>query len=113
MNEKTLFPIQVSLYPSEILLVVCQHLLEALQHKLVSLRLKKQTKQKTVILLPFQATLYKHLRLLPRLIDMGPFLERPGNFSGPKANFHQNQNLLNSGTVPRSQTSQFYFIVNS
>ena len=75
----------------------------------------EETKQnkKTVILLPFQATLYKHHRLLPRLIDMGPFLERPGDFSGPKANFHQNQNLLNSGTVPRSQTSQFYFIVNS
>ena len=46
-----------------------------------------KTKQKTLIFLPFQETLYKHHWLLPRLIDMGPFLERPGNFSGPKANF--------------------------
>ena len=66
---------------------------------------RNETKQKTIILLPFQATLYKHHWLLPRLIDMGPFLERPGNFSGAKANFYQNQNLLNSGAVPRSQTS--------
>ena len=38
----------------------------------------------------------------------GPFLERPGNLSGPKKKFY-NQNLLNSSTFPRSQTSQFCF----
>ena len=42
----------------------------------------------------------------------GSFLERPGNFSGPKANF-KTQNLLNSCTVPGPQTSQFYFGTDS
>ena len=40
------------------------------------------------------------------IISWGPFLERPGNFSGPKTKFW-NQNQLNSRTVPSSQTSQF------
>ena len=39
----------------------------------------------------------------------GPFLERPGNFSGLKANFKIKTwlNLLNISTVPSSQTGQF------
>ena len=40
------------------------------------------------------------------IITWGPFLEIPGNSSGPKANFW-NQNQLNSSTVPSSQTSRF------
>ena len=40
------------------------------------------------------------------IIAWGPFLEIPGNFSGPKANFW-NQTQLNSSTVPSSQTSRF------
>ena len=40
------------------------------------------------------------------IITWGPFLERPGNFSGPKANVW-NQNQLNTSTVPSSQTSRF------
>ena len=40
----------------------------------------------------------------------GPFLERPDDFSGPKANFVIKTCLIVSSTVPSSQIGQFRFI---
>ena len=43
------------------------------------------------------------------IVPRSPFVERASNFSpsGPKVSFKITRNLLNTRTVPSSQTSQF------
>ena len=53
-----------------------------------------------------------HLRETFSLAARGPFLERPVNFSRPKANF-KIKTQLNSSIVPTPQTSHFASLTDS